>query len=53
MLQLSLKRFDVAPFVVPDSCALRSPKHPLKLRLEPIHLRLSYVPMVFGHDSPL
>ena len=51
IVKLRLQRLDVVPFVAPDSCALRPPKHPLTLTLEPIQVRLSQVPMVI--DRPL
>ena len=41
IVKLRLQRLDVVPFVAPDSCALRPPKHPLTLTLEPIQVRLS------------
>jgi hypothetical protein len=51
ILKLSLKVIPVVPFVAPNSCALRPPKHPLILSLKAIQVRLSNVPMVL--DRPL
>ena len=51
ILKLISKRLDVVLFVAPDSRALRPPKHPLALSLEPIQVRLSQIPMVI--DRPL
>ena len=51
MLKLNFKLIDVVQFVAPESCegALRPPKHPFELSLEPIQVQMSQLPIVIDH----